>query len=110
MKRPLRLVHGHADFSSSQRGAGPSPRGCGGPFYTFPGWGYSELREAELEFVCLLNNLEVSVNEARRCGLGMDADLLIRVLLTPMGQGRLSSHYWLLLGNLISAFPRKVSS
>jgi hypothetical protein len=33
-------------------------------------------------------------------------DLLIRVLLTPVGQMRLSSHYWLLLGNLISVLRR----
>jgi hypothetical protein len=66
--------------------------------------GYSEFREAELELVCLLNNLEVSVGEAGNAGRAWTR-LLIALLLTRIGQGRLSSHYWLLLGNLISVFP-----
>ena len=66
---------------------------------------YSQLGAAELEFVCLLNNLEVSVSEAGDASRAWTY-LLIYALLTPMGQGRLSSHYWLLLGNLISVFPK----
>jgi hypothetical protein len=66
--------------------------------------GYRVSRNAELEFVCLLNNLEVSVGETGDAGRAWMV-LLIYVLSTPMGQGRLSSHYWLLLGNLISVFP-----
>jgi hypothetical protein len=63
--------------------------------------GDHELGEAELEFVCLLNNLEVSVGEAGDAGQAW-MDLLMHVLLTPTGQERLSSHYWLLVGNLVS--------
>jgi hypothetical protein len=70
---------------------------------------YSGLREAVLEFVCLLNNLEVSVGEVGDAGQTW-MSLLIRVLFTPMGRGRLSSHYWLLLGNLISVFPERFSA
>jgi hypothetical protein len=66
--------------------------------------GYHELGEAELEFVCLLNNLEVSVGEVSDAGWAW-THLLVYVLLTPIGQGRLSSRYWLLLGNLFSVFP-----
>jgi hypothetical protein len=62
------------------------------------------LKEAELEFVPLLNNLEVSVGEAGDAGRAW-GHLLIRVLFTPIGQRHLSSHYWILLGNLISMFP-----
>ena len=71
--------------------------------------GISELKEAELEFVCLLNNLEVSVGEAEDAGSKW-INLLICVLLTPMGQGHLSSHYWLLLGDLILASPKTLSA
>jgi hypothetical protein len=63
-----------------------------------------ELKAAELEFVRLLNDLEVSVDEmgnAKRIWVG----LLIGVLCSPMGQERLSSHYWRLLGNLVSVNP-----
>jgi hypothetical protein len=67
--------------------------------------GYHALRSAELEFVCLLNNLEVSVGEAGDAGRAW-VSLLVCVLFTPMGQGRLSPHYWLMLGNLVSMFPR----
>jgi hypothetical protein len=63
--------------------------------------GYDALCVAELEFVCLLNNLKVSVGEAGDAGQAW-MQLLIYVLLTPTGQERLSSHYWLLLGNLVS--------
>jgi hypothetical protein len=70
---------------------------------------YSQLGAAELEFVCLLNNLEVSVGEAGDASRAWTY-LLIYALLTPMGQGRLSSHYWLLLGNLISVFPEMPSA
>jgi hypothetical protein len=63
------------------------------------------LRVAELEFVCLLNNLKVSVGEAGDAGQAW-MQLLIYVLLTPTGQERLSSHYWLLLGSLISVLPQ----
>ena len=70
---------------------------------------YSILGEAVLEFVCLLNNLEVSVGEVGDAGRGWGR-LLIEVLLTPVGQMRLSSHYWLLLGNLISVFPETCSA
>jgi hypothetical protein len=63
--------------------------------------GYLASGYAELEFVCLLNNLEVTVGEAGDAGRAW-MDLLIRVLLTSVGQMCLSSHYWLLLGNLIS--------
>ena len=70
---------------------------------------YSILGEAVLEFVCLLNNLEVSVGEVGDAGRGW-VRLLIKVLLTPVGQMRLSSHYWLLLGNLISVFPEACSA
>jgi hypothetical protein len=89
----------------TERGRPFSPRLRWTILYFSQGWGSRELREAELEFVCLLNNLEVSANEASDAGWAW-ADLLIRVLLTPMGQGHLSSHCWLLLGNLISASPR----
>jgi hypothetical protein len=63
--------------------------------------GYDALCVAELEFVCLLNNLEVSVGEVGDAGW-IWMGLLMDVLLTPTGQERLSSHYWLLLGSLIS--------
>ena len=65
-------------------------------------WGW-ELKAAELEFVRLLNNLEVSVDEMRAKWLWVD--LLIGVLCSPMGQECLSSHYWRLLGNLVSVNP-----
>jgi hypothetical protein len=68
--------------------------------------GCYELGDAELEFVCLLNNLEVSVGEAGDAGEAW-VSLFIRVLFTPMGQGRLSPHYWLLLGNFVSVFPAR---
>jgi hypothetical protein len=67
--------------------------------------GISELEAAEPEFVCLLNNLEVGVGAVGDAGWGW-MRLWTYVLLTPMGQGHLSSHYWLLLGNLISVFPQ----
>jgi hypothetical protein len=62
-----------------------------------------ELEAAGLELVCLLNNLEVGVCEINDANRRQDwVDLLKGVISSPMGQRFLSSHYWLLLGNLIS--------
>jgi hypothetical protein len=64
---------------------------------------HREFEAAELEFVCLLNNLEGEMGEA---GDGDSrsywVDPLARVLRSPMGLERLSSYYWLLFGNLVS--------
>jgi hypothetical protein len=88
----------------SERSGPFSPRLRWTVLHFIQGGGYCEFEGAELEFVCLLNNLKVSVGEVGDAGW-VWMNLVIHVLLTPMGQGRLSSHYWLLLGNLISAFP-----
>jgi hypothetical protein len=88
----------------TERGRPFSPRLRWTTLHYVQGGGYYRFEEAELEFVCLLNNLEVNVGEAGDAGPAWRR-LLIYVLLTPTGQGRLSSHYWFLLGNLISVFP-----
>jgi hypothetical protein len=67
---------------------------------------WPELEAAELEFVCLLNYLEVGMDDADNGWL----PLLICVLLTPMGQEHLSSYYWLFVGNLISVSPETHSA
>jgi hypothetical protein len=89
----------------TERGQPFSPRLRWTILHFLQGWWRWELEEAELEFVCLLNNLEVIVDKADDAGSKW-IDLLICVLLTPMGQGHLSSHYWLLLGDLILASPK----
>jgi hypothetical protein len=62
-----------------------------------------ELEAAGLELVSLLNNLEVGVREINGAKRSRNwAALLKGVLSSPMGQWFLSSHYWLLLRNLIS--------
>ena len=62
-----------------------------------------ELEAAGLELVCLLNNLEVGVSEIDGVNRGRDWTALLKgVISSLMGQWFLSSHYWLLLGNLIS--------
>jgi hypothetical protein len=62
---------------------------------------YSELEGAGLEFVRLLNNLKVGVDD-----IGGEnwrgVELVTTALRSPIGQRYLSSHYWLLLWNLIS--------
>jgi hypothetical protein len=66
-----------------------------------------ELNAVELEFVCLLNNLEISEHEMDEASWFWDSavGLVGGVLCSPMGRWFLSSHYWLLLGNLISMGP-----
>jgi hypothetical protein len=91
----------HRLLKLAERSRPFSPRLRWTILYFIRRWGYSEVRAAELEFVCLLNNLEVGVGEAGDAGREW-MGLLIYVLLMPMGQERLSSHYWFLLENLIS--------
>jgi hypothetical protein len=67
-----------------------------------------ELNAADLEFVCLLKNLKVGVGEVGNANMPW-LDLLMDVLRSPMGRGRLSSHYWFLLGNLVPMAPTKDS-
>jgi hypothetical protein len=65
-----------------------------------------ELEAAELELVYLLNDLEVSVDEmGGAVGAWSWVELLQTALCLPVGRELLSSHYWLLLGNLISMSP-----
>ena len=89
----------------TERGRPLSPRLRRAILHFIQQRGISELEAAEPEFVCLLNNLEVGVGEVGDAGWGW-MRLWTYVLLTPMGQGHLSSHYWLWLGNLISVFPQ----
>jgi hypothetical protein len=89
----------------TERGRPFSPRLRRTILHFIQRWGIYELEAAEPEFVYLLNNLEVIVDKADDAGSKW-IDLLICVLLTPMGQGHLSSHYWLLLGDLILASPK----
>jgi hypothetical protein len=59
---------------------------------------HSELNESGLETVCLLNHLEVDVDDIV---VGYEwAWLLAEVLCSPIGLESLSSHYWCLLGKL----------
>jgi hypothetical protein len=65
-----------------------------------------ELEGAGLEFVRLLNNLEVGVDDMGGAiwkWVGLVAD----VLRSPIERGYLSSHYWLLFGNLVSMGPKR---
>ena len=62
-----------------------------------------ELGAAGLELVCLLNNLEVGPREIDDANSGQDwVTLLISVLCSRVERRFLSSHYWVLLGNLVS--------
>jgi hypothetical protein len=65
---------------------------------------YWDLEAAPLEFVRLLNNLEVGVEDTGGADWRL-VGLVTGVLQSPVGQGYLSSHYWLLLGSLISMGP-----
>ena len=64
----------------------------------------SELKAAGLEFVYLLNNLKVGVDDMGGENWKL-VELVIYVLRSPIGLSYLSSHYWLLLRNLISMGP-----
>ena len=62
-----------------------------------------ELEAAGLEFVCLLHNLGVGMGEVDDAEEWMC--MLIGVLRSPVGQEHLSSHYWLLLRDLVPMAP-----
>jgi hypothetical protein len=66
---------------------------------------YIELKAAGLEFVRLLSNLEVSVDDMGGESWGV-VELAKAALYSPIGQEYLSSHYWLLFRNLISVGPK----
>lgn len=69
-----------------------------------------ELEADGLEFVLLLNHLEVDVGDVDdvdgAAGKLCWVSLLAGVLRSPAGREHLSSHYWLLLGNLVSMGAR----
>ena len=66
-----------------------------------------ELETGEFDLVLLLNYLEVDVEDVEdEVDKLYWVSLLAGVLRSPMGRERLSSHYWLFLGKLISMGAR----
>jgi hypothetical protein len=93
----------HRLLKLTERGRPFSPRLRWTIIHAVPWLWEPELEAAGLEFVHLLHHLEVGVGDVD------DAEgwilLLIYVLYSPVGQEHLSSHYWLLLGDLVSMTP-----
>lgn len=91
----------------TERGRPFSPRLRRMIVHAIQGHWLMELEAAESELVLLLNNLEVDVEDVDDTVSKLYwVSLLVGVLHSPAGREHLSSHYWLLLGSLISMGAR----